>query len=214
MPRPSSPLLSEVAIKRAALAIIDAEGLDALTMRRIAGELGVRAPSLYGYVANKDELLDSLVDELAAQVDIAGLLGGDWVEGLRGWARSYRAMLAEHPNLVPYLAHGPRQRAASLRQADTIHGALLAAGWPPRHATMVGASISYLVLGAAITQYAGGFARGFSDDAQVYLDRYPNLHDAHRLHAHAAEIDEESFELALDATLSGFQALFERLATA
>ncbi|WP_031468313.1 TetR/AcrR family transcriptional regulator [Sciscionella sediminilitoris] len=212
MPRPSTPLLSGAVIKAKALEILDSEGLEGLTMRRIATALGVRAASLYGHVATKDELLDSLVDDLAARVDIADALRQrDWVGGLRAWARSYRALLAEHPNLVPFLARGPRSRPASLRQADAIHGALLAAGWPPRYATMVGASVSYLVIGAAMTQYSGGFSEGFSDDVRVYLDRYPNLYDAHRLHAHAAEIDGESFEVALEAALDGFRALFERL---
>ncbi|WP_020494912.1 TetR/AcrR family transcriptional regulator [Sciscionella marina] len=212
MPRPSTPLLSGSVIKAKALEILDSEGLDGLTMRRIATALGVRAASLYGHVATKDELLDSLVDDLAAQVDIADALQQrDWVGGLRAWARSYRALLAEHPNLVPFLARGPRNRPASLRQADAIHGALLAAGWPPRYATMVGASVSYLVIGAAMTQYSGGFSEGFSDDVRAYLDRYPNLYDAHRLHAYAAEIDGESFEVALEASLDGFRALFERL---
>lgn len=213
MPRPSSPLLSEQAIKAKALAIVDADGLDGLTMRRLAGELGVRAASLYGHVATKEELLDSLINDLAERVDISALRTMDWRGGLRCWALSYRAMLAEHPNLVPYLARGPRQRPASLRQADAIHGALLAAGWPPRYATMVGASVSYLVIGAAMTQYSGGFSEGFSDDVRVYLDRYPNLSEAHRLHAYAAEIDGQSFELALDASLAGFAELFERLGT-
>jgi AcrR family transcriptional regulator len=210
MPRPSTPLLSPDRIKAEAMRIIDIDGLDGLTMRRLADALGVRAPSLYGHVANKDELMQALVNDLAEGVDVSEL-DRDWVEGLRTWAKSYRGLLGEHPNLVPFLARGPAQRPASLRQADAIHGALLRAGWPARYATMIGASITYLVLGAAITQYGGGFSGGFSDDVQVYLNRYPNLSGAHRLQAHAAEIDQDSFELALRAALDGFQAMYEGL---
>lgn len=210
MPRPSTPLLSADRIKAEAMRIVDADGLDALTMRRLADALGVRAASLYGHVANKDELMQSLVNDLAERVDVSEL-DRDWVEGMRTWAKSYRALLGEHPNLVPFLARGPGQRPASLRQADAIHGALLRAGWPARYATMIGASVTYLVLGAAITQYGGGFSGGFSDDAEVYSNRYPNLYGAHRLRAHAAEIDQESFEFALHATLDGFQAMYADL---
>lgn len=211
MARPPAPLLSAAAIRAAALEIVDADGLEGLTMRRLAAALGVRAPSLYGHVGTKDELIDSLLNEVAGQVDISGLLAGDWVAGLRTWALSYRAVLAEHPNLVPVLARGPRRRPASLRHADAIHGALLAAGWPPRQATMIGTSVTYLVIGAAMAQYSGGFAGGFPDDQAVYAEEYPNLRDAHRLRAHGAALDAESFEAALDAALEGFRTRFTRM---
>jgi hypothetical protein len=68
---------------------------------------------------------------------------------------------------------------------------------------MIGASTKYLVLGAAI----GSFSRGFEDDVKVYLDRYPNLSQAHRLAEHADEIDHGSFELALDSFLQGLSTL-------
>jgi hypothetical protein len=91
--------------------------------------------------------------------------------------------------------------------ADAVHGGLVRAGWPPKYATMIGASTKYLVLGAAI----GSFSRGFEDDVQVYLDRYPNLNQAHRLVEHADEIDQGSFELALDSFLHGLSFLHSSL---
>ena len=68
---------------------------------------------------------------------------------------------------------------------------------------MIGASTKYLVLGAAMSS----FSRGFEDDVQVYVDRYPHLDQAHRLRDHADEIDADSFELALDAFIHGLTAL-------
>lgn len=205
--RPRIPMLSRARIHQAALRILDADGLDGLSMRRLAADLGVRAPSLYGHVAGKDELLHAVANDVMERVDVSGFGTGDWQLGVRTWARSYRAALAEHPNLVPFLVRGPARREASLRAADAVHGGLVGAGWPPRHATMIGASTKYLVVGAAM----GSFSRGFDDDVQVYRDRYPNLLDAPSLREHADEIDQDSFELALDAFLFGLEALHRKV---
>lgn len=206
MGRPRTPVLNKERIHQGALRIVDADGLDGLSMRRLAAELGVRAPSLYGHVASKDELLHAVANDVMMQVDVSAF-DGDWQQGLRIWARSYRAALATHPNLVPFLAYGPARREASLRAADAVHGGLVGAGWPPRYATMIGASTKYLVVGAAM----GSFSRGFEDDVQIYLDRYPNLVDAPSLREHADEIDADSFELALDAFLDGLATLYRTI---
>ncbi|MET0133555.1 MAG: TetR family transcriptional regulator [Kibdelosporangium sp.] len=203
MPRPSTPILSRDRIRAAALEIIDRDGLPGLSMRRLAAFLGVQAPSLYSHFPTKDALLDDVCDDIMATVDVSDFRGTDWQTGIRTWARSYRAALAAHPNIVPFLAGGPARRDAALRVADAVHGGLVSAGWPPKYATMIGASTKYLVLGAAI----GSFSRGFEDDARVYLDRYPNLSQAHRLAEHADEIDQGSFELALDSFLHGLSSL-------
>lgn len=204
MPRPALVSRSEIAAR--ALSIIDAEGLEALSMRRLADGLGIRAASLYRHVATKDELLHIVANGVMQAVDVSGFLD-DWRVGLARWARSYRAALAEHPNLVPFIAYGPARREASLRAADAVHGGLVGAGWPPKHATMIGAAVKYLVVGAAM----GSFARGFEDDAQVYAERYPNLADAPSLRQHAAEIDADSFELALNSLLDGLRTRYEAL---
>jgi AcrR family transcriptional regulator len=205
--RPRTPVLSRARIHQTALRIMDADGLAGLSMRKLAAELGVRAPSLYGHVASKDELLHAVANDLMEAVDISGFGTGDWRLGLRMWARSYRAALGTHPNMVPFLAEGPARREASLRVADAVHGGLVGAGWPARYATMIGASTKYLVVGAAM----GSFSRGFEDDVQIYRDRYPNLIDAPSLREHADEIDADSFELALDAFLNGLGTLYREI---
>ncbi len=198
MPRPRTPLLSRDRIRDHALTIVDENGLDGLSMRRLAADLGVRAPSLYSHYRTKDELLQDIADDIMSTVDVSGFAIG-WQVGVRTWARSYRAALAAHPNMVPVVAAGPARRAAALARADAVHGGLVSAGWPPRYATMIGASTKYLVLGAAMSS----FSRGFEDDVQVYVDRYPHLDQAHRLREHADEIDADSFDLALDAFIQG-----------
>ena len=115
---PRSPILSASRIRTAALHIIDRDGLDGLSMRKLAAELGVQAASLYGHVSTKDDLLHDVAAGILERVDVSGFEGGDWRHGLRSCARSYRAALAEHPNIVPFLAYGPAHREASLRRLD------------------------------------------------------------------------------------------------
>ncbi|GDY32959.1 TetR/AcrR family transcriptional regulator [Gandjariella thermophila] len=208
MGRPSVPILSKQRIRDTALEIIDRDGLSGLSMRKLAVALGVQAASLYSHVATKEELLHAVANDLAEQVDVSGFAGDDWRAALATWARSYRAVLAAHPNFVPFLAYGPSRREASLRMADAVHGGLVRAGWPPRYATMIGASTKYLVVGAAISS----FSRGFEDDVRVYWDRYPNLSQAHKLRQYADEIDRDSFELALSTFLDGLVELHAAVA--
>ncbi|MEU7527871.1 TetR/AcrR family transcriptional regulator C-terminal domain-containing protein [Saccharothrix sp. NPDC042600] len=203
---PRNPILSASRIRAAALHIIDRDGLDGLSMRKLAAELGVQAASLYGHVSTKDDLLHEVASEILEKVDVSGFSGGDWRHGLTMCARSYREALARHPNIVPFLAYGPAHREASLRRLDVVHGALVAAGWTRREATMIAASLMYLVFGAALSS----FSSGFSEDQSLYQDRYPNLDKAHLLPAVAAELDRDSFELALNAFVTGLAA--QRLA--
>ena len=87
MVRPRTPLLSRERIVEVAVTVIDAEGLDALSTRRLARELGVQAPSLYNHFSTKEDILDAVGDEIVARVDLS-MLGRDaWPEALSAWAR-------------------------------------------------------------------------------------------------------------------------------
>lgn len=232
MARPRTPLLNRERIVVAALRLIDDEGLDALSTRRLATELSVSGPSLYNHFATKDELLDAVVDSVIGEVDLsmfgparaagpAGAAGSagavaaageawtPWPEALRDWARSYRAALAAHPNIVPVLAQGPGRRPNALRLADAVFGHLVEAGWPRGQATRIGALMRYFVTGSALAS----FAAGFPADAEVYdAADYPHLGEAHRLAGHRGTVDEGAFETGLEALLDGLALRFERLA--
>ncbi len=201
MARPSTPLLNRDLIRDTALAMIDEQGLAALSMRRLARELGVQAASLYSHYPTKDHVLDAVANLLTKHVDTSGFDDGDWRRGLTTWARSYLAALAAHPNAVPVVASGAGRRDEFLTMANAVHGGLVGAGWPPRDATTIAGAVKYLVIGAASTPFASGFA----DDVQVYLDRYPNLTQAHRLREHAERIDQDSFELGLSSLVRGLE---------
>lgn len=211
MARPRTPLLSRDKIVAEALALIDAEGLAALSTRRLAGRLGVSGPSLYNHFATMDDLVEAVADAVIEQVDLEGLAEADvpWPEAMRRWARSYRDVLAGHPNLVPIAVHGPGRRPAALKQADAVYGATVRAGWPPREATEIGALMRFFVAGAAL----GSFAGGFSEDPELYGENYPHLRRAHLLASRSRDIDDAAFELGLDSLLTGLtDRLADRLA--
>jgi AcrR family transcriptional regulator len=210
VPRPRQALLSRQRIVDAAAALIDAEGLTALSTRRLAAELGVAGPSLYNHFANKDEILDAVADAITAQVDVSCFATEEWPQALRRWGHSYRDALARHPNIVPYLAQGPGRRPAALAMADAVYGGLVKAGWPPARATHIGAVMRYLVAGSAL----GSFARGFVEDPQLYAAHYPHLSQAHRLAEHQHSVDEGAFNLGLEALITGLTATYAQLTAA
>ncbi len=212
MARPRKPLLSTDRIVETARALVDAEGLAAVSTRRLAAELGVSGPSLYNHFRTKDEILEAVADSVSAQVDLSMFEDGrDWRTALHDWALSYRAALTDHPNIVPVLAQGPGRRPAGLRVADAVFGAMVAAGWPPAQATSIGALMRYFVTGSAL----GSFAGGFVDDETAYDPAdYPHLGQAHLLAERQQEIDERAFETGLRALLDGLAMQYEQLAPA
>ncbi|GAA1597220.1 MULTISPECIES: TetR/AcrR family transcriptional regulator [Streptomyces] len=211
MARPRKPLLSRDRIVEAAGALVDAEGLEAVSTRRLAAALGVSGPSLYNHFRTKDEILDAVADAVSARVDLSMFEAGsgrDWRSALYAWAHSYRDALADHPNVVPVLARGPGRRPAGLRLADAVFGAMTAAGWPPAQATRIGALMRYFILGSAV----GSFARGFVDDREAYDPAdYPHLGRAHLLAERQREVDEGAFETGLTALLDGLSLQYAAL---
>jgi AcrR family transcriptional regulator len=205
MARPRHTLLTRERIVETAAALVDAEGLGAVSVRRIATELGVAGPSLYNHFATKNDIIEAVADAVVARVDTSYFATHEWPEALRLWAHSYHAVLSAHPNIVPVLAHGPGRRPAGLAMADTVYGALVRAGWPPARATHIGALMRYLVTGSAL----GSFALGFDEDPDVYTDRYPHLGEAHLLAEHRRSVDEGAFALGLETVITGLRTMRE-----
>ena len=145
--------LSRERVLRAAIALADERGAQELTMRKLAKELGVEAMSLYNHVANKDDLLDGMIDIVFAEIE-APLAGGDWKAELRKRAVSTRAALNRHRWAIGEMegrtTHGPN----NLRVHDAVLGCLRAAGF----------SIEMTVHGMSVQDaYIYGFALQQSD---------------------------------------------------
>jgi AcrR family transcriptional regulator len=117
----------------AALAIADAEGLEALSFRRLAADLGVTPMAIYRYVDGKDALLDGIGDLVLSTLELPES-SGDWREGLRAMARSFRAALVAHPAVVPIFLTRPLITPSGMRAAEAVLGIFRRAGFPPEQA--------------------------------------------------------------------------------
>lgn len=100
-PKKRTTPLTKDELFTAALAIADAEGLEALSMRRLAAEVGVEAASLYHHLPNKDALLSGVIVKMRSEMRIPDPLPEDWRELLIAIFAEYRRVLAAHPNLTP-----------------------------------------------------------------------------------------------------------------
>jgi TetR/AcrR family tetracycline transcriptional repressor len=90
----------------AALRLVDEEGLEALTMRRIGDEVGVEAASLYHHVPNKEALIDGVLVRMRSEVRLPAQLPTDWIEIFEVIFAEYRRVLTAHPNLMLYAGRG------------------------------------------------------------------------------------------------------------
>jgi AcrR family transcriptional regulator len=112
----------------AALALADADGLETLTMRKLAGALGVEAMSLYHHVANKSDILDGMVDLVFGEIELPAT-DVDWKTAMRRRAVSVRAVLTRHPWAIAIMASRTSPGPANLRHLDAMIGCCRRAGF-------------------------------------------------------------------------------------
>lgn len=122
-----SPLSREQIVTHA-MTLADEDGIEALSMRRLAQRLGVQAMSLYHHVANKDELLDSMIDRVFAQVP-PPVASGAWREEMRARAHAMRSVLLTHPWAVPLMDSRTNPGPAVLTHHDAVLGSLRGGGF-------------------------------------------------------------------------------------
>jgi AcrR family transcriptional regulator len=155
MGRPAQ--INRTRILDAALAIADADGLDAVTMHAVAKRLGVTAMALYRHVEDKKDLLDGLVERLLTSLPLPPPdLTLD--ERLAAVARNMRATAAGHPNVFPLLLQRPADTPAALAVRDAVVAALGEAGLDGATAARMERLLSTAVLGFAVSEVAGRFA--------------------------------------------------------
>lgn len=139
-------------IVAAAITVIDAEGLEALTMRRLAAELGVTAMSLYRHLANRGAVLSAVVDHLAGQALTDLNPPRSWRQAVRDFAEQYRAVLLRHPRAVPLLATHPVTLDAGLALISPVLHRCETAGMTRDQAVIVIQSVTVYTLGHALAQ--------------------------------------------------------------
>jgi AcrR family transcriptional regulator len=200
--------LSRERILRAALAILDQEGLDAISMRRVGEELGVEAMSLYNHVDGKAAILDGIFETVLAELP-PPRRAASWQAALRDRARALRAVLRAHPNALPIFATRPAVTPASLDHVEGVLEVLRSAGFSAPDALRALQVLSAFVVGHTVAGYAPRKADEDSRPAYGRLDeaRFPRVLEAARL-LDGHDVEDE-FEFGLEALFTGFG---ERLA--
>jgi AcrR family transcriptional regulator len=211
--RPAKAPLSEDAIVDAALALTRTEGLDAVTMRRVAAELDTGAASLYVYVRNRDELLRAMMDRVAGTVPPIAADPERWREQAHDLMRGLRDALEAHPGLASVLTGEPPTTENALAGAESLLGILLAGGITSQDAAW---AVDILMLIVTATATEADVRRATGDGAEVDVfrirDTFAEL-PATRfplLVGHASELvagaGDERFRFAIDTFLDGLAA--------
>lgn len=113
--------LTRAEVLSAALALVDADGIEALTMRRLGKALGRDPMRLYRHAASKDALLDGVVEFVLSELPVPAVPeGGDWEEALRRTAHAFRALALAHPHVVPLLVTRPLATPLAMRPLGTL----------------------------------------------------------------------------------------------
>jgi AcrR family transcriptional regulator len=189
--------ISRELILDAALAVVDRDGLKALTMRGLGATLGVEAMTLYHYVPTKDALIDGLVERVF--LTATGPVGpsGDFRSRLRAYAESLRTTLLKHPGLLPVIAR-PAVTPTTLDAVEAMLRELTAAGFPLGRALDTLNALTVLVIGHASAEAAIGEP---GPPSGLSPQRHPLLLQAAA--TGAGSDDHERFRYAVSTFLAG-----------
>lgn len=143
--------LSRERVLYAAIEVADAGGLAALTIRSLAQELGVKPMSVYHYVANKDEILDGIVDIVFSEIDLPSA-DGDWQADMRRRAISARRVLRVHPWAIPLLQSRTSPGPATLTHHNAVIGSLRAGGFTVERTAHAYALLDSYIFGFALSE--------------------------------------------------------------
>lgn len=217
--RPVPAPLSRERIVRAAIQLADADGLDAVSLRKVATELGVRPMRLYGYIAGKEELLDLMVDAAHAEIRPAG---DGWREVLRSLAEATRHAAHEHEWLADLLGGRPQLGPHALATGETVVAALGDADVDVDAIMPMVAAVNAYAIGAVRREIAerraeratGMDEKRWQASLGPYLERtfatgrFPALATVVRDAAHHDADD--TFRTGLDFLLDGIEARVSR----
>ena len=226
MPMPPTPgpepreSLSRERVLRAAVLLADEDGIESLTMRKLGQRLGVEAMSLYNHVANKDDLLDGVVDLVVSEIDVPGDTT-DWRAAMRGRAVSAQAVFARHPWAGALVDSRQSSGPARLRYFDWVIGTLRRAGFTLELAVRAFSLLDSYVYGFGRQQLNVSADSDSTPEemAEAFLraipaDAYPYLREMVVEHAMKARYDESAdFAFGLDLILDGLERLRDRAAS-
>ena len=221
--RGSASPLSRAQIVRAAIALIDEDGIDALSMRKLAARMGVGVMSLYWHVERKDDLLELIADAIFGEMELPDQPTGDWRADLTRVALETRAIFTRHPWLLQTIGSLPHYGPNFLRHAEFSFGSLSQAGVEPETMARVVSAVDSFVFGSLLTRIAEARADRSPDypieqiigqfQATLARGEYPALQ---RMMAHFErwidddEAAEATFRFGLGCLLDGIEARLAR----
>jgi AcrR family transcriptional regulator len=208
-PRGREPLTRERVLDTA-LRLADQGGLEALSMRKLGQALGVEAMALYYHFANKERVLDGIVDLVFGEIDVPAI-GADWKAAMRRRAISVRDALARHRWAIGLMESRTNPGPANLRHHDAVIGCLRAAGFDMAMAAHAYSALDAYIYGFALTKMNLPFetTTDIAEMAETMLEpfplgEYPNLADFITEHAMKPGYDfADEFEYGLDVILDG-----------
>ena len=158
---------------RAAIEIADTRGIEALSMRGLSRELGGGTMSLYNHIANKDDLLDGMVDLVFAEVEVRAT--GDWKTVMRERAIAMRAALTRHPWAIGLMESRRTPGPATLHHHDAVIGCLRDAGFSVRLTAQAFSTLDSYIYGFALQErsLAFGTPEETSELAKAFLLHFP-----------------------------------------
>jgi AcrR family transcriptional regulator len=204
--------LSRERVLQAAIMLADESGIEALSMRRLGEELGVEAMSLYKHAANKDDILDGIVDLVASEIELPAI-GGDWKAAMRRRATSAHEVLLRHPWATMLIVSRANVGPAMLRYVDATIGCLREAGFSYSMADHAWNAIDNHVYGFTLQklnfplkpeEYAQA-AKAFLP--QIPPDRYPYLNGLSQEVIAGRHNGLHDFQFGLDLILDGLERL-------
>jgi len=212
------PILNRDRIVEAAVAIVDDAGVDGLTMRAVGKRLGAGTMSLYRHVSSREELLELVLEAMAAEIRVSPLTGR-WREDLATIAHDMRTGLLKRPQLTVLLTSRSGHGGAELPMLDRALGVFRDAGFGRRGAVRANHALGNYVAGAALWEAIGlAGSRGAEREAQrravadmasaLPADVFPNL--AWVGPKITADSVEDRFEFGLACLLDGFEAYLTR----
>jgi AcrR family transcriptional regulator len=166
--------LNRERVLRAAVALADESGSESLSMRKLGEAVGVEAMSLYHHVANKDDLLDGMIDVVFGEIEMPSDCG-DWMGSMRRRALSARQVLARHGWAIRFMESRTSPGPATLRHHDAVLGCLRNAGFSVRLAAHAFSVLDSYVYGFALQERSLPFdtPQQTAELAQEILARFP-----------------------------------------
>ncbi|TDC83049.1 TetR/AcrR family transcriptional regulator [Actinomadura sp. 7K507] len=207
-PRRRSGGLTRTAIAEATVAALDRDGPAGLSLRGLAGTLGVHATSLYWHVATRDDLLDLALDAVFGELALPGVPSTTWDDEVRLYMHELRGALLRHPWSGALATSRPLLGPEALARSEFVHAALTRAGLAGPELTAAAAAVSNLVISSVAAEAAwrhdgeAAARAAMHEHLRRHADRYPTLA---ALPANPPGIWTDQFSLAVEMLLAGIR---------